>query len=159
MDCTPKEKDSVVLSPYATLWAEGDYYILGREEKSEELTHFRIDHMKDIVILERGVDMIFGGINPGQYARKYISRRGELEEKCEISCKVDLWQEVVETFGSGVMITRKNGKEITVSISAIPSVLRNWVLAHITECEVVAPKHFRDEIQTAVMEAYRKYWE
>ncbi|MDQ9750197.1 hypothetical protein RFZ03_05875, partial [Acinetobacter baumannii] len=65
-------KEAIVLSPYVTIWAKGNYYILAKREGQEQLEHFRIDHMKDIVILERGVDMIFGGINPGQYAKHYI---------------------------------------------------------------------------------------
>ena len=59
---------NIVFSPYVTIWAEGNYYILAKREHFNHLEHFRIDHMKDIVILERGVDMIFGGLNPGQYA-------------------------------------------------------------------------------------------
>ena len=34
--------------------------------------HYRIDYLKDIAILEQNVDMIFGGINPDQYAERYI---------------------------------------------------------------------------------------
>lgn len=61
---------------YVTIWAEGNYYILGKREYSEELEHFRIDHLKDITILERGIDMIFGGLNPGQYAEKRFFKKG-----------------------------------------------------------------------------------
>ena len=49
---------NIIISPYVTIWAEGNYYILGKREYSEELEHFRIDHLKDITILERGIDMI-----------------------------------------------------------------------------------------------------
>lgn len=56
-----RKESPIVLSPYVTLWAEGNYYILGKREGAEQLEHFRIDLLKDIVILERGIDMIFGG--------------------------------------------------------------------------------------------------
>ena len=65
---TERQDSPIVMSPYVTLWAEGNYYILGRREGIEQLEHSRIDLLKDIAILERGVDMIFGGLNPGQYA-------------------------------------------------------------------------------------------
>ncbi len=61
---------NIIISPYVTIWAEGNYYILGKREYSEELEHFRIDHLKDITILERGIDMIFGGLNPVSMPRK-----------------------------------------------------------------------------------------
>lgn len=148
---------TIVLSPYVTIWAEGNYYILAKKENSEQLEHFRVDHMKDIVILERGVDMIFGGLNPGQYAKQYIFQNGEMKEKYEIECGLDLWQKIAEKFGNDAMISRKNYESMTVRISAIPSVMRAWVMAHINQCEVVSPKHFRDEIQMTIMEAYKQY--
>lgn len=148
---------NIVLSPYVTIWAEGKYYILAKRENSEQLEHFRIDHMKDIMILERGVDMIFGGLNPGQYAKQYIFQNGEMKEKYEMECTPDLWQEIAEKFGNDATVSRMNYESMTVRISAIPSEMRGWVMAHINKCEVVGPKRFRDEIQMEIMEAYKKY--
>lgn len=148
---------NIVLSPYVTIWAEGNYYILAKREHSEQLEHFRIDHMKDITILERGVDMIFGGLNPSQYAKQYIFQNGEMKEKYEIECSLELWQEIAEYFGKDASVSRKNHESMMVRISAIPSVMRSWVMAHINQCEVVGPKRFRDEIQMIIMDAYKKY--
>ena len=148
---------NIVISPYVTLWAGGYYYILAKRELSEQLEHFRIDHMRDIVILERGVDMIFGGFDPGLYARKFILQHGEQREKYEIECEADLWQEIAEKFGNDAEVSRKNVRGMTVRITAVPSEMRRWVMTNINRCEVVGPKHFRDEIQTEVMEAYKCY--
>ena len=148
---------NIVLSPYVTIWAEGNYYILAKREHAEQLEHFRIDHMKDIILLERGVDMIFGGLNPSQYANRYIFQKGEMKEKYEIECGADLWQEIAENFGKDAMVLRKNYNGMTVRISSIPSVMHTWIMAHINKCEVIGPKRFRDEIQIEIMEAYKKY--
>lgn len=148
---------NIVLSPYVTIWAEGNYYILAKRENSEQLEHFRIDHMKDIVILERGIDMIFGGLNPGQYAKQYIFQNGEMKETFEIECDLYLWQEIAEEFGSDATVLRKNFQGMTVRIRAVPSMMQVWIMAHINQCEVMGPKHFRDKIQMEVMEAYKKY--
>lgn len=148
---------NIVLSPYVTIWAEGNYYILAKREYSEKLEHFRIDHMKDITILERGVDMIFGGLNPSQYAKQCIFQNGEMKEKYEIECGLELWQEIAEYFGRDASVSRKNHESMTVRISAIPSIMRSWIMAHINQCEVVGPKRFRDEIQMTIMDAYKKY--
>ena len=147
----------IVFSPYATIWAKGYYYILAKREHSEQLEHFRIDHMKDITILERGVDMIFGGLDPGQYAKKWIYQNGEMEEKYEIECDPDLWQEIAEEFGSHAVVLRKDHKSMAVRVNAIPSVMRVWIMSHINRCEIIGPKRFRGEIQSEIMKAYKKY--
>lgn len=158
IELVESERGAVVISPYATMWAFGDYYILAKPEDEEELTHYRIDYLKDIVILERNVDMIFGGVNPAQYAEKFIYQNGENVERYDIECDKALWNSLAEAFGNQISVIRNEDSKVVVKIRCIPSVMRKWVLEHLDRCEVVAPKHFRDEIQKTVMEAYKKYW-
>lgn len=156
-ELTEQQDSPIVLSPYVTLWAEGNYYILGRREGIEQLEHFRIDLLKDIAILERGVDMIFGGLNPGQYAEKFIFQNGEKKEKYEIECGLDLWQDVAETFGKDADVIRNDGTKIAVKIMGVPSEMKSWILEHIDQCEVTGPKRFREEIQRIIIAVYRQY--
>lgn len=65
---------------------------------------------------------------------------------------------LVEAFGSNMTVMKADNDTVWVKIKCIPSIMREWVLAHGSRCEVLAPKHFRDEIQNAVMESYKKYW-
>ena len=134
-----------------------NYYILGKREYSEELEHFRIDHLKDITILERGIDMIFGGLNPSQYAEKKIFQKDESKASYEIECAFELRQEITETFGKNATVLKKDKENITVKINTIPSVIHSWVMTHINQCEIIGPKSFRDKIQNEIMDAYRKY--
>lgn len=151
------DKGAIVISPYVTMWASGNYYVIAKPELGEELKHYRIDHLKDIMILERNVDMIFGGINPSQYAERFIFQRGEFIERYDLECDKELWQQLVERFGSNITALREEPEKITVKIKCIPSEMKEWVLAHLNQCEVIAPKNFRDEIQKEVMAAFKKY--
>ncbi len=153
-----RQDSPVVFSPYVTLWAEGNYYVLAKRENENQIEHIRIDFIKDITILERGVDMIFGGFNADQYAQHYIYQAGENKERFELECKKELWQELAETFGTDATITKMDSTGIAVKIATVPSQVRSWVLRHINECEVISPKRFRDEIQSVIYEAYKKYW-
>ncbi|MBQ4258835.1 MAG: WYL domain-containing protein [Lachnospiraceae bacterium] len=158
MELEEAEGGAIVISPYATMWASGNYYLLAKQENTDDLTHYRIDHLKDISILERGVDMVFGGINPTQYAERFILQNGEYIERYDIECEKDLWNELAEKFGNSLTVIRTQKDRISVKIKCIPSVMREWILAHCDKCEVIGPRHFRDDIQKAVMEAYKKYW-
>lgn len=149
---------AVVISPYATMWASGNYYLLAKPEEREELTHYRIDFLKDIVILEENADMMSGEISPGQYAEKYIFQKGEKAERYDLECGRQLWQSLAESFGSNLTVMKSDENSLRVKVNCIPSVMREWALAHGRECEVIAPKHFREEIQKEVMEMYKKYW-
>jgi len=156
-----RKESPVILSPYVTLWAAGNYYILAKEEGADELTHFRIDLLKDIYLLERGVDMIFGGINPEQYAIRKILLAGEEKERYDIQCGPELWQEIADRFGVDAELLHGGNwreSEIKVRIYTTPSVMHSFVMEHLCDCEVIGPKRFRDMIQKTVMDAYKKYW-
>lgn len=158
LELVEKPDGNMIISPYATVWAEGTYYVLAKKENEEELTHYRIDYLKNIVLLERGVDMVFGGIHPLQYAEQYIYRRGETEERYQLACDKELWEELAEKFGPGLTVLGEKEDRVNVRIQTIPSLIREWVMSHADRCEVLAPKKFRDEIQSAVQKAYKKYW-
>lgn len=68
-----------------------------------------------------------------------------------------MWQEIAESIGHDVMVSKRNKDKITVRIHTIPSVMRKWIMSNLSRCEVIGSKHFRDEIQMEIMEAYRKY--
>ena len=117
--------------------------------------------LKDIYILERGVDMIFGGINPGQYATQKIVSNDETKEHYDITCDISLWQEIADLFGKDATLLHNQNhfaNHIKVRIHTISSQMRSFVMNHLCSCEVTSPKHFRDEIQQTVFEAYKKYW-
>ena len=157
-----ERKDSpVVISPYVTLWAAGNYYIIAKIEADDDLTHFRIDMLKDIYLLERGIDMIFGGINPSQYATTKIILNGESKEHYDIKCDISLWQEIADKFGTDATLLHNSNyfePNIKARIHTTHSQMLSFVMNHLCSCEVTAPKRFRDEIQKAVMDAYKKYW-
>ena len=60
--------------------------------------------------------MIFGGLNPGQYAEKKIFQKGESKASYEIECAFGLWQEIAETFGKNATVLKKDIENITVKL-------------------------------------------
>ena len=51
---------------------------------------------------------------------------------------------LVERFGSNITALREESEKVAVKIKCIPSEMKEWVLAHLNQCEVIAPKNFRD---------------
>lgn len=148
----------IVFNPYATIWANGNYYVIGKDESEDKLTHYRIDKIEDIKITEQTVESTFGGINPTLYAEQNIYQKGESMSRFDIQCNKSLWPELIEMFGDDVTVISFDWEKIQVKVMCIPSMMKTWVLGHCNMCEVLAPRKFREEIQTAIMEGYKKYW-
>jgi predicted DNA-binding transcriptional regulator YafY len=56
-------------SPYALTWDDENYYMISRYEKHEGATHFRVDKMEDIEVLDIPSNND-GTINVAEYAKK-----------------------------------------------------------------------------------------
>lgn len=84
--------------------------------------------MKDVEILERNVDMIFGGINPSQYDEYYIYQNGENVERYDIEYDRCLWKILVKTFGNNLTVIKSDHEKVLVKIKSVPSSMREWVL-------------------------------
>ena len=76
----------------------------------------------------------------------------------DIECEQELWEEIADTFETDACLLCRTYPTLQVRIKTIPSTMRTWVLGHCDKCQVVAPKVFKDEMQNAVMEGYKRYW-
>lgn len=124
--------------------------------QNHSLTHYDVDVIRDILILEYGIDIIFGGFNPTQYVKKYIYQKGEDKGYFELNCKSEMWSEIIERFGEEVLVQSKFENELGIRVKVIKSEVKCFVMNHIAKCEVINPQWFREEIQLEVMEAYKK---
>ncbi len=59
------------VSPYALTWDDENYYMISYYEKYEGITHFRVDKMADIKILE--LESRKEEINIAEYTKKIFS--------------------------------------------------------------------------------------
>ena len=80
----------------------------------------------------------------------------------DIICCGALWQEIADHFGTDAVFLNKQdyyGSQLKVRIHTTASQMRFFVMTHLNDCEVTGPRRFREEIQHAVREAYKKYWQ
>jgi predicted DNA-binding transcriptional regulator YafY len=70
------------VSPYALTWDDENYYMISYYEKYESITHFRVDKMEDIEILE--LKYHNEDINIAEYTKKIFSMYGGEEKSVRI---------------------------------------------------------------------------
>ena len=47
-----KDGEKYIVSPYYLTWNNENYYLIGVDEKSKEIRHYRVDRMKQIEVSE-----------------------------------------------------------------------------------------------------------
>ncbi len=100
------------VSPYALLYADGDYYLIAvlYSEKTEEqsLVRYRVDRMKEIEIrrIDRKGQALFEELakRGGDLAKQFFSVEEGKSQTVELVCQNHLLNAVIERFGEDTKV-------------------------------------------------------
>ena len=149
--------ERITISPYATVWAEGRYYILGKEEITDSLQHYRIDRIGEIEILERSADLLYGGLNVQEYAKRQIVDRGQNPVSAIIEVSESLWEELTDAFEKVSMMEHKENI-LKIKVTDIRENIMKWVMQNLESCSILQPEDMKDEVKRIVLRKYREFY-
>ena len=140
---TPEEDYSV--SPYATIWNNDRYYLVGFSDKRNEVNTFRIDRMTNVKLIQKKRDPEPEDFNIQDYTDKVFWMYDGNEEEVTLRCKRHLMDQMIDKFGEGVNVSnvRRETFDITVPVH-ISGTFYAWVTQFIGEMTITGPGHVRD---------------
>ena len=140
---TPEEW--YVVSPYATVWNDDRYYLVGWSDKRQAVNVFRIDRMEVPKQLPNKRVPEPEGFDVRDYTDKVFRMYGGPEEKVTLLCKREILDQVIDRFGDGVEITeaRKQYFKVTVPVS-LSTTFYAWVFQYVGKMKIEAPEHVRE---------------
>ena len=149
---TPEE--DYVVSPYATIWNNDRYYLVGWSDKRGKVTTYRIDRMKKVRKLTRPRVPAPDYFRVQDYTDKVFWMFGGAEEQVTLRCRRGILDQVIDKFGEGIDIrnVRNDTFDITVTVD-ISGTFYAWVTQFVGEMTIVAPGHVRDAYAGYLQEA------
>lgn len=151
---TTEEKDFCV-SPYAMIWSNDHYYLIGNNQKYDNLMHTRIDRMKKVEIAQERARK-FSEVSPyknyfdsADYSGKIFNMFSGDTQTFEASCDSSILEEIVDRFGSDT--TMKVGSEenrfFMSTKCVISEGLVSWIMQFGDKIEVLEPKSLKDQVK------------
>lgn len=143
-------------SPYALLWNEDYYYMIGYSEKREKVVTFRVDRMIEPKILNEDAYPEPAEFHITDFIRKVFEMFDGEEETVTLECENALMNTIVDRFGEEVETKRisESKFEAKVSVSASKT-FYGWVFQFGGQIKITRPEHIRKEyldMAKAVME-------
>lgn len=137
-------------SPYAMLWNDDRYYLLGYSDKHEKVVTFRIDRMCVPQIMEEPCTPMPEGFSVPEYANKSFKMfDGELQQ-IVLECPNYLMKKIVDKFGEDFDVERISEDRFQATVSAnVSKTFFGWVCTYAGEIKLVGPED--------VCKAYRKH--
>lgn len=148
------------ISPFALLWDDENYYMLGFDAAMGIMKHYRVDKMTEIEPLERFRDgkKEFEMVDMSEYSKKVFGMfTGEMQT-VKLRFANHLVGAVIDRFGRDTMIVAGDEEHFTVSVNvAVSQKFYAWLFGFGTEVEIVAPASAREEMKKAVLEIAEVY--
>lgn len=153
-----------VISPYAIVWVNDFYYLIGNFDGYDDLSHYRVDRISNITDVKEHrkpiekVNECENGLGIGEYVKKAIYMFPGEEERVELLCKSFIMNIIIDRFGKDALIIKDNEEYIRVLISVfIGDGFFHWLLQFGEHCEVLSPRRIREEMKRRVTILARNY--
>lgn len=143
-----------VISPYALVWANDKYYLVGNYDKYDNLSNYRLDKIKMIKTTEheaRPYIDICGNDTPfdtTEYIRKNIMMYNGEETELELICDNVLLDVMADKFGiDSITVDSPDGTFSLKATVFYSDGLIDWLFQYCDRVKILAPQRLRDSIK------------
>lgn len=135
--------DWYIVSPYKLMISDGNYYLIGFDDKNKKMLHYRIDRMKDVDLIgeERDGAEQFKALDFEAFLNEHFSMYQGKKEHILIRAKTFLLDTFIDRFGTKGVIYANDGDDyftIRVSIS-VSDQFYGWICGLGNKVKIVSP--------------------
>ena len=137
-----------VISPWALLWESDNYYLIGYDEQSALMKHYRVDKMKRIRILpeERCGAKEFSKIDLASYDRKNFGMYSGDEQLVTLEFDNSLANVVVDRFGKEYTFTPTSDDRFKMSVSlSVSEQFFGWLVGLGPKVKILEPESVKSD--------------
>jgi predicted DNA-binding transcriptional regulator YafY len=150
------EGNTYIASPYALTWDNENYYMISYYEKYEGITHFMVDKMEGIEILELKSQDI--EINIAEYTKKIFSMFVGEEETVRIQFDNSLLGVVIDRFGKDTVTYRidDNNFMAVLKVELSPP-FWGWIFQFGDKVKIISPENVVEDFIKHIEEVKHNY--
>jgi predicted DNA-binding transcriptional regulator YafY len=151
--------DSRTVTPYALTWSEEKYYLVCYYDKHpNELTHFRVDKMESIEILDEKADKLNEDFNLSEYMKRTFSMFHGDTKMVKLHFCNSLLNVVYDRFGYNAKAMKADKNSFTVKVeAAISPQFYGWLFGFGNKVKVIEPTAIRNGYKEYIAEVLKIY--
>ena len=153
-----------VVNPYQMVANNGKFYLIGNYDKYDNVSHYRLDKMTDVQILDEKVkpqkeirDFKNGFSLPKHMAEHIYMFSGE-SERVKLLAPATMMDELIDWLGKDFTVRKTDDEdEIEITLNCNVDSMFYWALQYGPYVEVVEPKSLREDLSKAIEDMAQKY--
>ena len=152
----PRRKKPYIVNPYQMVANQGRYYLLCSYDTSNRLSHYRLDYMTKLEMLDAKVepmnqmeDFVQGYSLPKHMAEHiYMFSGPSVQVKMRVS--EHMIGALIDWFGKNFHIVQEEADKLIVSVACNEKAMKYWALQYGQYAEILEPESMRDQIREVV---------
>ena len=149
-----------VVDPYQMAATNGRYYLIANYDRYANISHYRIDKISNIKILDEPVKKqseLAESINLPKHMAEHIYMFSG--ESSRVTMRIDkfLVNDIVDWFGRDVSFYDETEDKVTASVIVNLKAMRYWAMQYANYVEVLKPAELREQIKEDLRNALGKY--
>lgn len=161
-DGTPRE---YIINPYQMAIANGRYYLICNNDKYDNVSHYRLDRITDIKILDEkrkpaeNVKGLEYGLNLPKHMTEHIYMFTGQSASVQLRFKKSFLNEFVDWFGTeNISFSNQTTDEVTARVTVNEIAMRKWALQYALHVKVLSPESLVNQIKEDLQQANKNYF-
>ena len=128
------------VSPYALLWNNDAYYMIGYHDRREKVSTFRVDRITQLEILDEAAMERPADFDVSEYFTKEFSMLNGKENRVELLCENELMGNIIDRFGENVETELYDMMHFKVTVAVeLSNNFYGWVFASGGKIKILSP--------------------
>ena len=152
----PRRKKPYIVNPYQMVANQGRYYLLCSYDTSNRLSHYRLDYMTKLEMLDAKVkpmdqmeDFVQGYSLP-KHMEEHIYMFSGPSVQVKMRVREVNRDALIDWFGKRFRIVQEDADGLIVSVACNELAMKYWALQYGEHVEVLEPKSLREAICDAI---------
>ena len=149
-----------IVSPFALVWDDENYYMLAWDSKAQQMKHYRVDKMHGVEVTDeaREGNEEFDSFDMSSYTKTVFGMFGGEEQKIKIRFANHLAGVVIDRFGRDVMLIPDGDEYFTVNVDVVPSThFLAWLFGFGTEVQIISPEDIKSKMKEQAQQVADMY--
>ena len=159
-DGKPRE---YLVNPYQMVATNGRYYLIANVERHDNISHYRVDHIRDIEITntpakpQRKVEGLENGLDLPKHMAEHVYMFAGESQRVIMRTTPGMAGELIDWFGSGVTFSDETETSVIAHVTANLQAMRFWALQYAPYVTVLAPQSLVDTVKEDLTLSSEKY--
>ncbi len=153
------------VNPYQMVAVNGRYYLIGNYGNYYNLSHYRLDRIRDIRILDtpakpsRAVKGAEYGLNLPQHMAEHIYMFAGESRRVTMRTSPGMAGDLIDWFGSEITFSEETEETLLASVTVSQEAMRFWALQYAPYVTILEPKSLAETVKKDLEAALEKYRE